>query len=96
MFGPKDITWNARKTSIQCTYLHLLLLSFKIVQFYALQPKPILDFSVSTTIPESLLQANADFAFVPYFTPAIVFQFVKKDGVKRKLIDLLNKSPDSI
>ena len=57
------------------------------------------DFSINTTHPGSLLQANADLAFVPYFTPqqpAIVFQFVKKDGGKCQLMDLLSEGPDGI
>ena len=88
--------WHLRVVNVNGDFSCALL---KTVQFYALQPKPILDFSINPTLPESLLQANADLVFVPYFTlqqPAIVFQFVKKDGGKRKLIDLLNEGPDSI
>ena len=88
--------WHIRVVNVNGDFSCALL---RTVQFYALQPKPILDFSINTSLPESLLQANADLAFVPYFTPqqpAIVFQFVKKDGGKRKLIDLLNEGPDSI
>ena len=46
-----------------------------------------------------MLQADAELTFTPYFTaqqPAVVFQFVKKDGGKFQLINLLNKGPDSI
>ena len=88
--------WHLQVVNVNGDFSCALL---KTVQFYALQPKPILDFSINPTLPESLLQANADLVFVPYFTlqqPAIVFQFVKKDGGKRKLIDLLNEGPDSI
>ena len=51
-------------------------------------------FSTSASLP-----ANTKLTFVPYFTPqqpTVVFQFIKVDGGKCQLIDLLNEDPDGI
>ena len=67
----------------------------KTIQFYATCPRPILDFSINTT---PLLQDD-ELTLSPYFTvqqPTVVFQFVKKDGSKCQLINLLTEGSDAI
>ena len=92
LFGEQ---WHLRIVNINGDFSCALL---KTIQFYATCPKPILDFSINTTHAKSLLQGD-ELTLTPYFTaqqPAVVFQFVKKDGGKCQLINLLTKGSDAI
>ena len=94
LFGEQ---WHVRIVNVNGDFSCALL---NTIQFYAMQPKPILDFNVNTyTTHAASLPANTELTFVPYFTPqqpTVVFQFVKVDGGKCQLIDLLNKDSDGI
>ena len=69
------------------------------VKFHAVQPKAIMDFSV--TIPDDISNAcsqpNSDeiqAELTPYFIQqpsAIVFQYVRQDGNKQQLLKLLSE-----
>ena len=75
--------WYLRIANTNGDFSYVLL---STIRFHAVNPKPLLDFSVNVT------QADSELSFKPYYTmqeSAIVFEFVKKDGNKRKLLALL-------
>lgn len=88
--------WHLRIVNINGDFSCALL---KTIQFYATCPKPILDFSINTSTTHASLLQGDELTLSPYFTvqqPAVVFQFVKKDGGKCQLINLLTEGSDAI
>ena len=83
--------WHLRVVNINGDFSCALL---KTVQFYAMHPKSILDFSVDVSQATS-----SGLTLTPYFIkqqPTLIFQFVRKDMNKCQLINLLTEGPDNI
>lgn len=55
------------------------------IRFYLMEPKPLLDFNATKT-------STGELSLIPVYTQqqlSLVFQFVRQDGNKRKLLELL-------
>ncbi len=74
--------WHMRVANVFGDFSYAILTT---IRFYLTRPRPLLDFKVSEG-------SAGELEFVPVYTEqqmALVFQFVRGDGNKRKLTDFL-------
>ena len=74
--------WHFRLANINGDFSYAML---ETIRFYTMKPKPLFDFNATKT-------SRGDLSLVPFYTEkqtSLVFQFVRKDGNKRQLLELL-------
>jgi len=74
--------WHLRVSNINGGFSMAIL---KTIPFYIMEPKPLLDFNAAKT-------SAGDVSLDPFYIHqqlSLVFQFVRQDGSKRQLLELL-------